>query len=111
MSTQTHDVNHTTTMNTMTPECNITNNLPAGEVLFPPETLTTSFDSLDDSHGSVVGLDNNLDSGRDVVSLNQSATFESYLEDENVTASNDKQKVLLAACYGVVTGFDVTLPP
>ena len=95
MSAQTHDVNHTTTMNTMTPECNITNNLPAGEVLFPPETLTTSIDSLDDIHGSVVGLDNILDYGGVVVPLNQSATFESYVEDENVTASNENRKCYL----------------
>ena len=98
----------------MTPECTINDNLPTGEVLFPPckaSGMTTNIDSLDDSLSSVGGLYEILDSGRDVVSINQSNTFESYLEDENVIASNEKQKVLLAACYGVVQGFDITLSP
>lgn len=56
-------------------------------------------------------LDEIYDSGCDVLSLDQSSTYEFYLEDKNMTASDDKQKVLLADCCGVVQGFDITFPP
>ena len=70
-------------MDPMTPKRTLNDNLRTSEVLFPHENnanIRTITDTFEDS----------LDPGRDLTSLNQSSTFESYLEDENVTASNEK---------------------
>ena len=78
-----------TTMDPMTLERTLNDNVRTSEVLFPPAidaTISTTTDTFEES----------LDPGRDLASLNQSSTFESYLKDENITASNEKQKVLLA---------------
>ena len=89
----------------MTPDCTPHNNLPTDEVLLPTniaDVSTFEEDLLDALSTSPE---------RDLISLNQSSTFESKLEDESQTPPGDKQKALLAACYGVVKGFDITLPP
>ena len=47
----------------------------------------------------------------DPIFLNKSLTFECQLDDDIVNPPLEKQKMLLAACYGVVPTFDVSAAP
>ena len=48
---------------------------------------------------------------RDLISLNQSSTFECQLDDNKVDPPLENQKILLATCYGVVPSFNISAAP